>query len=214
MKTQQTDCLPGNGSLIKVILRLTTLNVIDLLISKIQMVDKFSKEDIDMVAGYLTEDSIAKNDHFLDFGEVSRHVAFIGTGLAMHYRLHDGVEIPVDFTTEGEWLAYLTSFSQGTPSDMGIKALEDMRILRLSATNMQLLFQAQPKFMALRSFYTELSFMSNAQHSADLAMLSGKERYEKFMKEKPHLINRIPQYYIAAYLGIKPQSLSRIRKES
>jgi hypothetical protein len=56
--------------------------------------------------------------------------------------------------------------------------------------------------------------MSNAQHSADLAMLNGKDRYYKFMKEKPHLINRIPQYYIAAYLGIKPQSLSRIRKES
>jgi ribosomal protein L10 len=55
--------------------------------------------------------------------------------------------------------------------------------------------------------------MSNAQHSADLAMLSGKERYYKFVKEKPHLINRIPQYYIASYLGIKPQSLSRIRKE-
>jgi CRP-like cAMP-binding protein len=187
--------------------------VIQQLISKIQLVDKFSNDDIDLMAKYLTEDSIAKNDHFLNFGEVSHHVAFIGSGLAMHYRLHDGIEIPVDFTPEGEWLAYLTSFSQGTPSDMGIKALEDMRILRLSAANMQLLFQAQPKFMALRSFYTELSFMTNAQHSADLAMLSGKERYYKFMKEKPHLINRIPQYYIASYLGIKPQSLSRIRKE-
>jgi CRP/FNR family transcriptional regulator, anaerobic regulatory protein len=184
------------------------------LISKIQLVDKFSDEDIDLFAGFLTEDSIAKNEHFLNFGEISRHVAFIGTGLAMHYRLHDGLEIPVDFTPEGEWLAYLTSFSQGIPSDMGIKALEDMRILRLSAANMQLLFQAQPKFIALKSFYTEVSFMSNAQHSADLAMLNGKQRYSKFLKEKPELANRIPQYYIAAYLGIKPQSLSRIRKES
>lgn len=187
--------------------------MLDFLISKIQLVDKFSNEDIDLIAGYLTEDSIAKNEHFLNFGEISRHVAFIGTGLAMHYRLYDGMEIPIDFTPEGEWLAYLTSFSQGTPSDMGIKALEDMRILRLSATNMQLLFQAQPKFIALKSFYTEVSFMSNARHGADLAMLNGKERYNKFMSEKPGLINRIPQYYIAAYLGIKPQSLSRIRKQ-
>jgi CRP-like cAMP-binding protein len=187
--------------------------MLDLLISKIQLVDKFSTEDIDLIAGFLTEDSIAKNEHFLNFGEISRHVAFIGTGLAMHYRLYDGMEIPIDFTPEGEWLAYLTSFSQGTPSDMGIKALEDMRILRLSATNLQLLFQAQPKFIALKSFYTEVSFMSNARHGADLAMLNGKERYHKFMNEKPNLINRIPQYYIAAYLGIKPQSLSRIRKQ-
>jgi hypothetical protein len=78
---------------------------------------------------------------------------------------------------------------------------------------MQKLFEAQPKFMVLKDFYTETSFMSYARHGADLAMLSGKQRYYKFMQEKPHLINRIPQYYIAAYLGIKPQSLSRIRKE-
>ncbi len=207
------SCTNGKKCCIKIILEVNHFIMLDFLISQIQLVDKFSNEDIDLIAGYLTEDSIAKNEHFLNFGEISRHVAFIGTGLAMHYRLYDGMETPIDFTPEGEWLAYLTSFSQGTPSDMGIKALEDMRILRLSATNMQLLFQAQPKFIALKSFYTEVSFMSNARHGADLAMLNGKERYDKFMLEKPGLINRIPQYHIAAYLGIKPQSLSRIRKQ-
>jgi hypothetical protein len=64
----------------------------------------------------------------------------------------------------------------------------------------------------MKYFYTELSFMNYAQHSADLAMLDGKDRYDKFLREKPDLINRVPQYYIAAYLGIKPQSLSRLRK--
>ena len=187
--------------------------MLDHLISKIRLVDSFSDEDIDLFAGYLTEDSVKKNDHFLNFGEVSRHVAFLHSGLAMHYKIYDGMEIPIDFTPEGEWLAYLASFTNGTASDTGIKALEDMRILKLSAANMQLLFQAEPKFIALKSFYTEASFMSNAKHAADLAMLNGKQRYYKFMKEKPELINRIPQYYIAAYLGIKPQSLSRIRKE-
>ncbi len=103
----------------------------------------------------------------------------------MHYKLYDGMEIPIDFTPEGEWIAYLTSFSQGTPSDTGIKALEDMRILRTISYKYAIAFQAQPKFIALKSFYTEASFMSNAQHGADLAMLTGKERYNKFMKEKP-----------------------------
>ncbi len=194
-------------------LKNTTSNILNQLISKIQLVDKFSDQDIEMITGVLQEQTITKNDHFLKIGEISRQVAFLGTGLAMHYKLYDGMEIPVDFTTEGEWLAYLESFSNGTPADTGIKLLEDACVLTLSATNMQVLFQAQPKFALLKSFYTERSFMSNVQHSADLAMLSGKQRYYKFMNDKPHLINRIPQYYIAAYLGIKPQSLSRIRKE-
>lgn len=187
--------------------------MIDQLISKIQLVDKFSEEDLNLMAGYLSEGSVAKNEHFLKFGEVSHHVAFIGKGLAMHYKMQDGMEIPIDFTTEGEWLAYLTSFTNGTPSDMGIKVLEDTKLLRLSATNMQQLFQKQPKFAALKGFYTEVSFMSYAQHAADMTMLNGKQRYYKFMTEKPQLVNRVPQYYIAAYLGITPQSLSRIRKD-
>ena len=66
------------------------------LIDKIQLVDKFSTKDIDLIAEYLKEESIAKNEHFLSIGEISRQVAFIGTGLAMHYRLQDGMEIPID----------------------------------------------------------------------------------------------------------------------
>ncbi len=187
--------------------------MIDKLIGEIKKIDTFSDEDIDLFFGYMTEDFMAKGDHFLKFGEVSHYVAYITSGLAMHYKMYDGIEIPIDFTQQGEWLAYLKSFTNGSPADTAIKALEDTRILALSATKMQELFQLQPKFMALKNFYTELSFMNTAQHTADLAMLDGKQRYYKFMQEKADLLNRVPQYYIAAYLGIKPQSLSRLRKE-
>jgi CRP-like cAMP-binding protein len=90
--------------------------------------------------------------------------------------------------------------------------LEDSTIHCISFSNLQQLFNKHPKFLALKTYYVEQSMMDMAQHSADLAMLDARERYYKFMKEKPQLINRVPQYYIAAYLGIKPQSLSRIRK--
>jgi CRP/FNR family transcriptional regulator, anaerobic regulatory protein len=95
---------------------------------------------------------------------------------------------------------------------MWIKALEDTHLLTMSNTAMGELFSKQPKFMALRSYYTELSFIRNTEHASNLATLNAKQRYYKFMKDQPALINRVPQYYIAAYLGIKPQSLSRLRK--
>lgn len=186
--------------------------MIDKLTAEIKKIADFSADEIDQFFGCLEEDFIPKGDHFLKFGQVSHYVAYITSGLAMHYQLADGVEIPIDFTTQGEWLAYLKSFTSGNPSEMAIKVLEDTRMLKLSATKMQELFSRQPKFIAMKYFYTEVSFMSYAQHSADLTMLDGKDRYEKFMREKPDLLNRVPQYYIAAFLGIKPQSLSRLRK--
>jgi CRP-like cAMP-binding protein len=187
--------------------------MIDKLIREIRSIEPFSDEEIDTFLGYLVETVVPKGDHFLRIGEVSRHLGYIISGLGMHYRIHDGTEIPIDFTIEGEWLGYLKSFTNGTPADVAIKVLEETRILKLSGANMQHLFQLQPKFMALKNFYTESSFMNHTQHTANLAMLNGKERYYKFMQDRPGLMNRIPQYYIAAYLGIKPQSLSRIRKE-
>jgi CRP-like cAMP-binding protein len=186
--------------------------MVELLIRKIRSIANFSDAEIDFFISKLDEFFIAKGENFLVEGQVSRHLGYILSGLAMHYKIHEGVEIPCDFTAEQEWLGYLKSFTNRTPSDMNIKVLEDTHLLRLSSDNFEKIYQFQPKFMVLKDYYTELSFISNTRHMADLAMLTAKQRYYKFMQERPDLVNRVPQYYIAAYLGIKPQSLSRIRK--
>jgi CRP-like cAMP-binding protein len=187
--------------------------MINTLTAEIKKIADFSDDEIDQFFSFLEEDFIPKGEHFLKFGQVSRYVAYITSGLVMHYQLSDGVETPIDFAIQGEWLAYDKSFASGEPADLAIKALEDTRILKLSSTKMQELFRRQPKFTAMKNFYTELSLVNNTQHSENLAMLDSKDRYYKFMREKPDLFHRVPQYYIAAYLGIKSQSLSRIRKE-
>lgn len=182
------------------------------LIKKIKSIDHFSESEIDFFVACLEPFSINKGEHLLQEGQVCRHLGYIESGLVMYYRVYDGVEIPTDFAAENEWMGYLNSFSNKTPADLNIKALEDTRMIRLSAGNFEKVYQLQPRFIKLKDYYTELSFISHTRHTADLAMLDAKQRYHKFVKERPDLVNRVPQYYIAAYLGIKPQSLSRLRK--
>jgi CRP-like cAMP-binding protein len=186
--------------------------MLDILIKKIRSIDNFSQNEIDFFVDKLEPLTVAKGDHVLKEGQVCRHLGFIESGIVMYYRVYDGVEIPTDFAVEAEWMGSLNSFTNKTPADLSIKALEDTRILRLSAVNFEKIYQLQPRFIKLKDYYTELSFISHTRHTADLAMLNAKQRYEKFVKDKKDLINRVPQYYIAAYLGIKPQSLSRLRK--
>jgi CRP-like cAMP-binding protein len=183
------------------------------LIQQLQKIDNFSDEEIDMLRGKLEDRFIHRGDHFLHLNQVCRHVAFIDTGITMHYSLHDGVEIPCNFSLEGDWMGSLKSFTTGLPTEVAIKALEDTRILEISVDHLQQLFLSSPRWLLFKNHLVQLVFFNITQHNADLAMLDAKERYYKFMQEKPELINRVPQYYIAAYLGIKPQSLSRIRKE-
>jgi CRP-like cAMP-binding protein len=186
--------------------------MLDILIKKIKSVDNFSDSDIDFFESKLEDFVIAKGEHFLQEGQICRHLGYIESGLVMYYRLYDGIEIPTDFALENEWASHLNSFTNQTPSDIGMKALEDTRLLRLSSENYEKVYQFQPRFIKLKDHFTELSFINHTRHTADLAMLTAKQRYYKFMQERADLVNRVPQYYIAAYLGIKPQSLSRIRK--
>jgi|SRR5450432_480370 len=186
----------------------------DRLTDELQKIDTFSREEIDILDGYLVKKFIRKGDHFLSPGQVSRHIAFIDSGLMMHYSLYDGIEIPCNFSLEGEWMGSLKSFNSGAPTEVAIKALEDTWIRKISAEDTQQLFLSSPRWLLFKNHLVQQVFFNITQHNADLAMLDAKSRYYKFMREKPGLFNRVPQYNIAAYLGIKPQSLSRIRKES
>jgi len=184
------------------------------MLEKIKAVGNLSNEDFTLLTSKLESKTLKKGEHFLEIGKVNTSLGYIEKGLAMYYRVVDDEEIPVDFGIEGDWVSYLKSFNTQEASDLGIKMLEDSSLYYLSFTSLGELFQMQPKFMALKTYYVERSLMDMAQHSANLATLDARDRYYKFMREKPHLINRLPQYYIASYLGIQPQSLSRIRKES
>ena len=183
------------------------------MLEKLKTAGNLSDEDFTLLISKLETKAVKKGEHFLEIGKVNSSLGFIEKGLAMYYRIVNEEEIPVDFGIEGDWLSYLKSFNTQEPSDLGIKMLEDTSMHCLSFASLNELFQLQPKFMALKTYYVERSLMDMAQHSANLATLDARDRYYKFMREKPHLINRLPQYYIASYLGIKPQSLSRIRKE-
>ena len=186
----------------------------DKLIESLRQVDQFTDTEIDLFKSKLVTIRLSKGEHFLEEGQVNNHIGFIEKGLAMHYQMIGGNEVARDFTIENNWLTYLKSFTNQSVSDMGIKALEDTDLICLTHSGLAELFVAQPKFIAVKNFYIEKSFVDIVQHNANLAMLDAKQRYYKLMKEKPEIISRVSQYYIASYLGIKPQSLSRIRKEA
>ncbi len=184
----------------------------DRLIDELKKIESFSDEEIDQLQCLLVKKFIPKGDHFLNLNQVSRHIAFIDSGLTLHYSLHDGIEIPCNFSMEGNWMGSLKSFDSGSPTEVAIKALEDLWIREISVEHTQQLFDSSSRWLRFKNHLLQDVFFNITQHNADLAMLDAKERYYKFMREKPGLFNRIPQYYIAAYLGITPQSLSRIRK--
>jgi CRP/FNR family transcriptional regulator, anaerobic regulatory protein len=182
------------------------------MLSNLQSAGNLSDSDFQLLTSKLESRTLKKNEHFLQEGTINKTMGYIEKGLAMYYRIVNGEEIPLDFGIEGQWISDLQSFNGQIPSTLNIKMLEESTLHCLSYQCMHELFAEQPRLMALKSYYVESYFADMAHHSANLATLDATQRYETLVKEKSYLINRVPQYYIAAYLGIKPESLSRIRK--
>lgn len=186
--------------------------MIEKISTEIKSMGNFSDEDLLLFFSKFKKIQLAKGDHFLIEGQISKQIAYIESGLVMYYKISEDTKIPADFGSENDWVTYLKSFSTGLASDMNIVALEETILFALSKSSLEELFEIQPKFLAIKNYYTEISLVKIANHAGNLASLNAKDRYYKFMNEYPNIVNRVPQYYIAAYLGIKPQSLSRLRK--
>jgi hypothetical protein len=165
----------------------------------------FFKRRNDTLEGYLVKFT---GKSFLNLNQVSRHI-YIDSGLMVHYSLQMVLKYPVIFfgrRLDGQPQKFYQVALNG---HLGRWKIPDpLRFCRAHRTIV-------PFFTYWLLFKNHLQqvFFNITQHNADFAMLDAKERYYKFMREKPGLLNRVPQYYVAAYLGIKPQSLSRIRKE-
>lgn len=187
--------------------------MIEQLLETLRIQFKFPPETIDLLKQSMEFKRLKKGEFLLEEGQVCRHNDFIQKGMVMYYQLHDGEIIPCDFITEGNWVSYIKSFSTNTPSDMFIVALEEVEVYRISKSSLMTLQEQIPQMMQLQNHYIQQSFIANAQHATNLNKLSAKERYLKLVEIHPDWIQRVPQYYIAGYLGIKPQSLSRIKKE-
>ena len=120
--------------------------------------------------------------------------------------------ICVDMSSENEILCDFMSFLQQTPSPIEVITFEDSELLCLSKTNYHKLTQGGIGADISRAC-SEALFMHKQQQQIDILTKTAKERYTELQHKQPHLLQKVPQKYIASYLGITPQSLSRIRSE-
>lgn len=155
---------------------------------------------------------IKKKHVLIERGEVSRYVYFVLNGSVRSYTLdQSGVEHVMQLAFEGHWITDLSSFITQNPGEMSIEVIEDTEVLLLAHHDLQLLFEEIP---ALEKFFRKLyerAYVSLQKRVTNRESVSAKERYLELIALQPHIAQRIPLIYIASYLGITPESLSRIR---
>lgn len=171
-----------------------------------------TREEFVYFVTLLTPRKLAKHASFLRAGEVCTYIAFINQGCMRYYYLKDGDEFNGQFFFEGAWIGEYQSFLTGGPSIQYFDALEATELLVMQHSDLQKLYAELPKFERFGRVLAENVVIGSQRRTASLLFDTPEERYLKLITDRPKVLERIPLHHIASYLGIKPESLSRIRK--
>lgn len=156
---------------------------------------------------------LEKESLFLEQGKISTKIGIVESGLLMYLQTDESGKLWVcDFAVEGNWVTQYKSVSQQTPSPLSIIALEPAIVHVIAFQEITQLNKVIPEFESLTRRILENEFFTMIERSHSMQTLNAKERYKLIIENQPELLQRVPQYYLASYLGITPQSLSRLRK--
>lgn len=188
------------------------MNTFESIKTHIDSVIKLEDNDWSSLIDIIEVMSIRKNEFFLSKNQICDSIAYLNKGTLIYYQtLDNGNDITTDFAFEGDWVTNNHSRLNNIPSHLNIKAIENSDLLVIKQKDLLDLYDRIPKLEKLGRLLMEHAYVKLVQLSIDLQTLSATDRYLKLLGDYPEIINKVPLYHIANYLGIAPKSLSRIR---
>jgi len=154
---------------------------------------------------------IKKKEHLLTEGEFCNFGVYIKKGCIRHYYLNDGEESTGNFFFEEDWFTNFESFLNGNPSRLNVIAMEDCELYFIYKNDFDQLVTQYPVFNSLLQVMMERAISCLTDKGMAMSLLSPEERYIQLIKDAPKVVERISLKHIASFLGVKPESLSRIR---
>ena len=173
---------------------------------------ELDKDEEELIKTSFKPLSLAKHDFFLKAGEVNKNIGFLEKGLVRYFVYKDDEESTFEFTKEGEFIADYQSFNNKTVSIQNIEAIEDCELLIIDYPSVQNIFKTTKNGNLIGRIIIEHRFDIMVNQLLAIYMQNHEERYKRFISQYSDLTQRIPQYLIASYVGVKAQSLSRIRR--
>jgi CRP-like cAMP-binding protein len=185
-----------------------------LLLNELRRIVEFPEKDFLKLTPLLERIHVKKNEHLFMMGQISRKVYFVEKGCLRQYLINNnGEERNIYFKIESGWVSELQSFLNDTPTELNLQALEDSVLLEMNQKNwIYAVTHIAPFTMYFIKAQQETNYVLK-KRLGEATIETPEEKYMRFLKEESHLLLRLPLFQIAAYLGMTPETLSRIRNK-
>lgn len=209
-----TIAMPVIGLLKKIVSMIDVSEYAPVLLHHVDQHISISHEEKAFFQSLLTARRLKKKAYLLQDGAICKHESFVVEGcLRTFFTDNTGDEHTLQFSVENWWVNDLNSFLHHTPSQYNIEALEPCIVLEIDYASLEKLYVKIPAFERYFRILHQNAFIAQNKRILNNISLTGFERYEAFLQTYPSLIQRVPQKYIASYLGITPVFLSQIRNQ-
>lgn len=168
----------------------------------------------DALRSVLTHKVYKRKEYFLREGQVCKHLGLIAKGYVRLFYVVDGAEITKDFNFEHSICGSYASFSLQQPSRFNIVAMEDLELYLLGRNDLYRLFDEFPNIQKLGRLQIERMFIRKELREASFLLDNAEQRYKNLQQHETEMIRRVPLKYLASYLGLSAETLSRIRSSA
>jgi CRP-like cAMP-binding protein len=175
---------------------------------------ELTPEEVRYFVSLLKHKNIRKRQYLVQEGDIARYQYFVNEGCLRTFHTDDkGMEHNVQFSIENWWTGDMYSFLTQTPGKYNIVAIEDSDLFCIDSEALDLLYTKVPKFEKFFRHLLQNAFVALQERILSGMSESAEDRYQNFRKKFSEMDKRIPQNQIASFLGITPESLSRVRKQ-
>ncbi len=156
---------------------------------------------------------LKKGEYFITEGQLKKELGLIVKGCMFCYYNKDGEQVIDEFSLENEFITDYFSYLTNSPAEKNVKCIEDTELLVLSFEILKSEYSNNSNYEKIGRIMAEGLFINWHNKAKSLMLDDAESRYLKLISKRPDLLQRIPQYLIASYLNVKPETLSRIRKK-
>ena len=188
--------------------------MLDHFFDKLSKVITLTEADKAIFRQYVIVKKLRKRQYLLQEGEICKSVAFVSKGMLRSFLVDEkSNEHIIQFAPEDWFISDLSSFITGDYSQLNIDAVESSELILISRTAHTYLENTVPEFFKFNYMQYRGAYIALQKRITDMFTLSTEEKYTKLLNIYPDIMQRVPQHMIASYLGLTPETLSRVRKK-